>query len=96
MRKDNCYAEYDIRVDSVPWNKLQNDFELPYCIDFSTSPYRGNSSVFVCGIRPNIIYFHAKVLKYNRRNIIIMFPAFAEVDSIQNIIWIIPKRFEVR
>jgi len=46
----------------------------------------------VCGIRPNIIYFHAKVQKYNRRNIIIMFPAFAdEVISKR----IIPKRFEV-
>lgn len=83
MRRDNCYAENGTRVDSIPWNKLQNDFELPYCIDFSPSPYRGNSSVYlcVCGIRPNIIYFHAKVLKYNLRHIIIMFPAFAEVDK---------------
>lgn len=48
VRRDNCYAENGTRVESVPWNKLQNDFELPYCIDFSTSPYRGNLSVYVC------------------------------------------------
>jgi len=72
VRKDNCYAENGTRVDSIPWNKLQNDFELPYRIDFGTSPYRGNSSV--CGIRPNINLL-AKLLKYNH-NIIIMFIAF--------------------